>query len=136
MANPIVGTQSKWLVEQEEYISWHTNPDNVGKDIGLWADDHKIPRATVYGWNIDKGMKARMLEYFNENYRKQEVAVVSALINKAKTGDTAALKLYLQYVNQWSERTEQAVTATISVDADAVMRLVKEKLDATKPSAK
>ena len=115
----------KHAKELKAFIEFRANPDNMGKALDMWADENGIARSTVYSWSSNKDIKLKILAYFNDNYRKDEVAIVSALINKAKTGDIPAINLYAKWILDFREKSEVEHSGTLDINADDLAEAIK-----------
>ena len=126
-----MGSTSKWKnIITKDWIPWRANPDNCGKSIDMWAQEHGVPTQTVYGWSYDKGIKGQVLAYFNDNFKIQTAEVQSVLINKAKTGDVAAIQLYAKWIENFREKSEVEHSGALEISGDQLREAVKNAKDA------
>lgn len=121
---------SKYHKEIQEFIAFKANPENVNTPIAEWhrtfAPHLSLP--TVYSWSCKPEIMDEITKLFNKIYRNYETPIVQSIIENSKKGNPQSQKLYLQYVMKWIERNESKVTGEITVDANAVARIVAEKL--------
>jgi hypothetical protein len=96
----------------------------------MWAQEHGVPTQTVYGWSYDKGIKGQVLAYFNDNFKIQTAEVQSVLINKAKTGDVAAIQLYAKWIENFREKSEVEHSGGLEISGDQLREAVKNAKDA------
>lgn len=121
---------TKWDKEVKQYVDFRSDPANVRASIAEWAKNTipHVPLPTVYGWTKSPDIMKDITTRFDKLYRNYETPIVQAVIESAKQGNPQAQKLYFQYVQRWSEKTLVEHSGDLSVNADAVAKLVEEKL--------
>lgn len=85
-------------------------PPVYDTDLALFLG---IDRRTLYNWRLDKDVVSVRTEFVETYFRSHTPAVIQALVDGTQRrswvnglADTAAIKLFLQYVEKWNEKSE------------------------------
>lgn len=77
-----------------------------------------LDRKTLYNWRLDKDVVSVRSEFVETYFRSHTPSVIQALVEGTQRRswtnglvDTAAIKLFLQYVEKWNEKSEVDVTS-------------------------
>ena len=121
--------------KQRDYIEWLCDPERKGSKKA-WATDNGVAETTIHRWQNDRAFKQayeqRLAELNISPDRIQDV--VDALHRAAKTGDTKAASLYLQYVDRLQPkrvviedaRVGSLSDADLAAELEAIMPVLRE----------
>lgn len=107
--------------KQRDYIEWLCDPERKGSKKA-WAEENGVSETTIHRWQNEYVFKQAYEQRLAElNISPDRIqAVVDALHRAAKTGDTKAASLYLQYVDRLQPKRvviEDARVGNLSDDA-------------------
>ena len=102
------------------FIDWLALPaaERVPRTQRELAQKLGVEPATLSDWKRSPELWQEVRHRVDERVKEHHADVLSALVKEAKQGDVQAMKLYLQYVQGWTEKqrheTEQRESGTIN----------------------
>jgi hypothetical protein len=117
---------SKRIQERAQLLEWLAQPDflrqpRTQQELAVVL---KVDAPTLSDWKREPGFMDRVVARVNELAREAHPDVMNALRSNIRGGDTQAIKLYLEYVQQWAPRTKLDATVT-----ENLSKLSDEELD-------
>lgn len=108
-------SQTKDVDSPKKRIQWENNAEKIALEIGKYYETHKeyptltkIAELTGLSYNtVLKHSKSLTVEGLRQHHRFQLNKVISSIGKMAQNGDMAAAKLYLQIVDDYSDKTNQ-----------------------------
>jgi primosomal protein N' len=105
---------------QQEYVAWRADPQRKGTKAE-WAAEHSVSTETLRRWEKTDWFKDAMDEQLHELHLSADATmeVVAAAHEKAKNGDTQAMKLYLAFLERVApvrQRADDGDLAGLSTD--------------------
>ena len=103
--------QSKGIVESNNFTYNENHKQIVDAYVELFETTgavtiNDVAQATnISRQTVSRHLKDLQLQEITDTFKKDMVPVVNALLNKAKKGDVAAIKLCMQTIFGWKEGT-------------------------------
>ncbi len=99
-------------LKQGEYylfVRWIATPEvfRTPKTQGQFSDLHKVGHDTLARWKKDPNFWEDVKRFVMEWSKEKTPDVVAALYVKSVKGNPLAIKLWLQYIEGFSEKTEE-----------------------------
>lgn len=90
---------------KEAFIQFLAKPRPFrGKSQRDFAKDLQVSPQTLSEWKRTEGFMDEVVKRVKENTKDDAADIVAGLAGRARRGDPAAVKLWMQYVLGWSER--------------------------------
>ena len=108
--------------ERLQFIAWLALPSSARKPRTQreLANQMGVDPATLSDWKLSPNLWEQVRQRVDEAVKEHHPDVIAAVVKSAKAGNVHAQKLYLEYVQQWSEgkrheiRTNQTVVFDVS----------------------
>lgn len=103
-------------LHKEIFIEWLSLPTKMRKPGSILAFSKKygVTRDVLIMWKRDDDVVKRVRNIRKKNLVDRSSNVLDALATKAENGDTSAIKLYLQYVEEWAEDSNVNVSGSLA----------------------
>ena len=100
--------------ERLQFIEWLSLPSDLRtpktqSELALLLG---VDAGTLSDWKQLPGFREEVRKRVNDLVKDDHADVVHAMITSAKGGDVTAQKLYLEYIQEWSEKTRHDLTTT------------------------
>lgn len=116
---------------QREYVTWNADPKREGSKQG-WATAHNVSYETLRRWQKEDWYAVALEEELRERGLGMDsiLDVVMAMKKKAAEGDTAAAKLYFQFIDRVQPMKQREVEDDLaSLSDDALDALLEGAVD-------
>jgi len=116
-------TERKWTDKQNIYLDWLASPKSLRepKTQTDLADKLGIGRTTLYDWQDIDGFKKERLSRIFKYFVPHTPEIVAALRDKALTGDTRAIDIWLERLEQIATSIEITGEFTVKEFYDSVI---------------
>jgi hypothetical protein len=103
-------------IQKELFTEWLALPSRLRnpKNIAGFIKKYGIRMDSALKWQRDDDVIKRVRNIRKKNLVDRSSNVLDALALKAEKGETSAIKLYLQYVEEWAEDSNVNVSGSLA----------------------
>ena len=101
-------TETKWTSKQRDFIEWVATPEELREQrrFGDYADAVKVGRTTLWRWRKIPGFNEAVQEYAKQYLGDALPDALMALKDGARRGNFNHLKLYLEMLGMYTQKSE------------------------------
>lgn len=122
--------------EYQRFITWTATPreyrEDDEKDQKDFAVKYDLDVSTLSLWKRDPAFWAEVNKRYSEITDRIATDIRHILQRTAKEGNVSAIKLYLQYEKQWSEKIVTEHRGKVEIAPEDAIDLAEQILDAKK----